>query len=258
MKIENFPVDHFEDVLSLLICPNSKEKCFLGKCENCPKNETLSNHIFQVLKKNNIDNVVHKQWVTKPRTTLETSPFVHRRPTGFFLKKYKKNLSKDESLIICDFAENYAFVIQNAVPGFHWNNNQATIFPIVFYYRKEDIIEHKSLIIISDCLKHDAVAVFVFLQALNEYFSENHANIRKCIYYSDGAPQQFKNVKHFANIYHHNQDFNCSAIWNFQATAHGKGLCDGTGGTLKNMARKASLKMTDGQITTPLELYKWA
>lgn len=110
------------------------------------------------------------------------------------------------------------------MPGFHWNNNQATIFPIVFYYQKNNSIEHKTLIIISDCLKHEAIADFVFLQAFNEYISKNHVNIRKCVYFSDGAPQQFKNIKHFANVYYHQQDFQRPAIWHSTRHPTGKGL----------------------------------
>ena len=84
-------------------------------------------------------------------------------------------------------------------------------------------------------------------------------NIRKCIYFSDGGPQQLKNLDYFANIYFHDQDFHRSADWNFQATADGKGLlCDGVGGALKRLARRASLQMSSNdQISTALELFNW-
>ena len=182
-----------------------------------------------------------------------------------FHKNAKRNLKNDECLIICGFAEMYAFIIQNAISGFHWNNNQATIFPIVFYYKDIDRqntssthqIKHQTLIIISDSPKHDAVAVYLFLEALNKYLSQNYPQIHKCIYFSDGAPQQFKNVKHFSTIYFHENDFHRSAVWHFHATAHGKGPCDGAGGTIKRMARRASLQMiSDDQISSASELYE--
>lgn len=34
---------------------------------------------------------------------------------------------KNECIVICDFSENYAFIIQNSVQGIHWNNDQVTI-----------------------------------------------------------------------------------------------------------------------------------
>lgn len=192
--------------------------------------------------------------------------FIAKQQASFY-KNIKENLQNDEALIICDFAENYAFVIQNSITGFHWNNDQATIFPIVFYLKKKNDqnasepqkIEHETLVIISDCKKHDAVAVYVFLKAFNEYLSTKYPHIRKCIYFSDGAPQQFKNIKHFATIYNHVNDFNHSAVWHFHASAHGKGPCDGAGGTLKRLARRASLQMIgNDRITSPSELYEWA
>lgn len=45
----------------------------------------------------------------------------------------------------------------------------------------------------------------------------------------------------------------------FFATAHGKGPCDGVGGTLKGAAARATLQLPpDRQITTRLDLYRWA
>ena len=36
-------------------------------------------------------------------------------------------------LILLNFAENYCFVVQDAVQGCHWNNSQATLYPFVAY-----------------------------------------------------------------------------------------------------------------------------
>ncbi|CAG9773247.1 unnamed protein product [Ceutorhynchus assimilis] len=279
MKDKNYSVAHYEDVLLHFMCKNPKEECFFGKCKTCPTTNQMSNKISEVLEKSGVKNITHKKWVTKPKTSLEkitvTSEefvksfciaariflqhsFIARKQASHF-KFVKNNLENHESLIICDFAENYAFVIQNAITGFHWNNDQATIFPIVFYHKINNKVEHKTLIIISDCKKHDAIAVYVFLEALNQYFSQNYPHIRKCIYFSDGAPQQFKNVKHFANIFYHESDFHRPAQWHFHATAHGKGPCDGAGGTIKRIARRTSLQMiTDDQISSAIELYEWA
>ena len=45
----------------------------------------------------------------------------------------------------------------------------------------------------------------------------------------------------------------------FFATAYGKGPCDGLAGTIKRLARRASLQIgTRQQILTPLALFKWA
>lgn len=41
-------------------------------------------------------------------------------------------------------------------------------------------------------------------------------------------------------------------------TSHGKGPCDGLGGTLKRLAARASLQRINNPIRTPLELFNWA
>ena len=45
-----------------------------------------------------------------------------------YFKYLKNNLNDAEFLVICDFAENYAFVFQQAISGFHLNSNHATIY----------------------------------------------------------------------------------------------------------------------------------
>ena len=48
-----------------------------------------------------------------------------------YYKKLKSESKPGEFLVTADFAENYAFVVQEAAQAFHWNYNQATLFPLV-------------------------------------------------------------------------------------------------------------------------------
>lgn len=60
------------------------------------------------------------------------------------------------------------------------------------------------------------------------------------------------------NLCHH-EDFGVCAEWHFSATSHGKGACDGLGGTVKHLAARASLQRPyDQQIMTPRQLFEWA
>ena len=52
---------------------------------------------------------------------------------SYIFKNLKDTLTEGEFLILCDFAENYAFVVQNAARSFHWNNDQATILTVVIF-----------------------------------------------------------------------------------------------------------------------------
>ena len=45
----------------------------------------------------------------------------------------------------------------------------------------------------------------------------------------------------------------------FAATSHGKGTCDGLGGTVKQLAARASLQRPyNDQLITPRQLFDWA
>ena len=159
-----------------------------------------------------------------------------------------------------DFSENYAFVVQDAVQGFHWNNTQATIDPFVVYYKESGEDRHLSFGIISDCLHHDTVAVYLYQKRLIAHLRETLTlSPKQIFYFSDGAAAQYKNRKNFINLCHHEVDFGIPAQWHFSATSHGKGAWDGLGGTVKRLAARASLQRpTDDQIMTPFQLYKWA
>ncbi|XP_044594868.1 uncharacterized protein LOC123272234 [Cotesia glomerata] len=270
-------ITHYSDCLSLIVCKSPSFLCYLGRCENCPGVDELSNLLLACFENHEIENITYKYWISKPRSSLETiikpiEEFVEDfctelktlLPYSFiakeqakFLKTLRETLEPNEFIIICDFAENYAFVVQNAASGFHWNNNQATIFPVVIYYKVNGELEHKSLVIISDCNNHDAVAVHVFIKLITDYVKSLPERCNKIYYFSDGAPQQFKNFKNFVNLYYHEEDFDIPAEWHFFATAHGKGPCDGIGGTIKRYAARASLQLAvDKQITTPEEVFE--
>lgn len=111
---------------------------------------------------------------------------------------------------------------------------------------------------ISECLRHDTIAVHLFQRQLVDYIKSNVQGIRKIIYFSDGASGQYKNKKNFINLTHHEQDFEIAAEWHFFPTSHGKGPCDGIGGTLKRLAARTSLQRVNNPISSPKELFTWA
>ena len=117
--------------------------------------------------------------------------------------------------VIVDFAENYAFAVQNAISGFHWNNDQATVYNIFIYYNIKGTQKHKGLVIISDVLSHDTVAVYGLHKILMNYLKTNFPIVNKILYFSDGAPQQYKNYKNEINVAYHELDFGVKAEWNF-------------------------------------------
>jgi hypothetical protein len=135
------------------------------------------------------------------------------------------------------------------------------IHPYVVYYKKNNVVGHKSFVIISENLEHDSSSVHLFNSKLISYIKQHFGrrNVRKIIYFSDGAGSQYKNKYNFINIFNHKKDFGVEAEWHFFATANGKGACDGIGGVVKRNAYRSSLQNKNPiKITGPKSLYDWA
>ena len=108
---------------------------------------------------------------------------------------------------------------------------------------------------------HDASSVHLFNSRVIEYLKKKcgDQNIEWIFYFSDGAGSQYKNKFNFINLLKHREDFGISAQWNFFATSHGKGACDGIGGAVKREAYRASLQKADkDHITNPRSLFECA
>lgn len=120
-------------------------------------------------------------------------------------------------------------------------------------------MKHGSIVMISDDLKHDTATFYAYQKILHKHLSEKSIVASKIIYFTDGAPQHFKNRFNFVNLFYYRDDFGTDAEFHFHATSHGKGPCDGLGGNLKRLARRASLQLpTSEAILSPKRLYDWA
>ena len=64
-------------------------------------------------------------------------------------------------------------------------------------------VHHLSYVIISDCLHHDTISVFLFQKcfiAFLKAFLHGENQLNKIKYFSDGASSQYKNQKNFHNL----------------------------------------------------------
>ena len=183
------------------------------------------------------------------------------RSQSQYLNKLKENLLCDEVIILRDFAENYPFIVQDEIQGYHWNNQQCNLHPIVLFYRKKnesDLIS-TSICFISDHLKHDVNFVYKVMKDTVKYIRDNITKApSKVLYFSDGCAGQYKNCKKFLNLCRHNSDFGVKCEWNFFATSHGKSPCDGIGRTVKRLVTTASLQgPISNQILTADKMFEF-
>ena len=115
-------------------------------------------------------------------------------------------LRDNECLVIVDFYENYHFIIQDAIQGYHWDNSQATIHPFIIYTNKQS--NPICLAVISECMQHTTAVFYAFQSCVIKEIKNMLPEVNKIIYFSDGCAAQYKNKKTFAYILHHKKDFN--------------------------------------------------
>lgn len=274
------PMKDRGDCISFVTCCNSKPACYFNECDLCPGIEKFSDFMNEVFQKQRVSQVIYSVWQSTDRCTLKqeclsAENFVDELCVGLqkllphhfiaknqseYVMERKNNLKEDEVLVQFDFSENFKYVVQNAAQAFHYNNDQCTVHPAVFYYRSGEELKHSSLVLLSDCTTHDTAAVYIMQTTLIPVIKEVHPKVKKIIYVTDGAKQHYKNRFQMMNLMHHEEDFDLKGEWHFQATAHGKGACDGIGATLKREATRACLqaKSTKEAILTSQDLYEWA
>ncbi|MCH2405823.1 MAG: hypothetical protein MK200_06480 [Nitrosopumilus sp.] len=248
----------------------------MKRCTNCPGKSNLISYLKGLFEDEgyDTDNLVNfKYWTSEEKHTqlkdmsencedfiellsnkLDKGTKHHftAKAQAQYLKWLKENLSSDEAIILLDFAENFSFVVQDAVQGFHWNNDQATLHPFSVYSMVDGSLQCHSLCVISDERDHGAPTVHTFISKVLPYIKEIIPNLKKVYYYSDGAGSQYKNCKNFTNLSFHKDDFDVDAEWHFFATSHGKSPCDGIGGTVKRLVALESLRRPlQNQILSP-------
>lgn len=183
-KDSEVQISDYKDCLEYILCKNPTTDCYLLQCNKCPDMKKLSNFMLELLERNNIQQVIFSTWQSTDRCTLKqeclpsdefmeqfcdrlkvliTHSFISKEQTKFISEK-KEKLNDSEVLLHCDFAENYAYVAQDAAQAFHYNNDQCSVFTVAFYYRSSNKLEHHSIILLSDCTTHDATAVYLMQQ----------------------------------------------------------------------------------------------
>ena len=180
------------------------------------------------------------------------------RKQGAYLKDLKENLSAEECILLCDFAENYNSIVQDEIQSFYWSSVQSSLHTTVIYLKCDGKLVHEKICVISDCLLKNSFTVNIFLKKSIELLLVKYPWIKKVHYFTDGSAAQYKNKFNLSNLCFHELEKKLKCEWNFFATSHGKSPCDGLGGTVKRLARLASLQNPLSPLITPMDLFDWA
>lgn len=118
-----------------------------------------------------------------------------------------------------------------------------TLHPAVVYYRSEDgQMSHKSRVLVSDELGNKSATVFAF---------KKHASTFIFITTLTAPPLNTEIKTIFYLLSHHKELFGVNASWNYFKAGHGKGPCNGVGGSVKWMADEA---VRQQKVTTRMPL----
>ena len=175
------------------------------------------------------------------------------------LHDLKGTLPQGHVIIQMDFAENFMCQTMDEIQSAYWNATSATLHPVVIYFRNETGgITHKNVVYVSDVNHHNATAVTAILKKLVpevKFFSPEVTHIH---YWTDSPSSQYRNRFMFNIVANHADYFdNIKASWNYFECGHGKGPCDGIGGTSKRTATQA-IKQGKATIQDGHDFFTWA
>ena len=128
---------------------------------------------------------------------------------------------------------------------------------VIHYQRQDGTLCHQSYVGVSEVKEHSAATTMAFFKKLIPAIKVILPNL-SCIHYiSDSPASQYRNKSIVKFIAHHQNLFdNITCSWEYLETGHGKGPCDGIGGSVKKLAETAVKK---GQIISgSVDFYNWA
>lgn len=169
--------DDYRELIGKTVCDVNSLDCTLHHCDNCPGDQPLQEYLSAIFAESDPEAIIEfKQWMQIDRANLisqqlfveefimdvsakVTNLSVHQyivKHQASYLKDLKEKHQPEELVCLMDFAENYSFVIQDEIQGFHWKNSQTTLHPFAVYRKQYGEVQCLSMSIISDCLQHNA------------------------------------------------------------------------------------------------------
>ena len=170
----------------------------------------------------------------------------------------KAKLPINEVAVQMDFAENFACQSADEIQSAYWNSTNVTLHPVVAHRQSlPGNIEHKNYVFVSDVNQHNSRAVVAIIQKLVPLIKADLPTVTKIHYWTDSPTSQYRNRYIFDILCRHESLFGIKAVWNYFETGHGKGPCDGIGGSAKRQASDA-VKQGKVSIQDANDFYEWA
>ena len=173
------------------------------------------------------------------------------------LRILKSNLPDTHLVIQMDFAENFTCGAMNEIQSAYFNPTSVTLHPVVIYHKQNGDVTHKNFIFVSDVLHHNATAVLTILEKLIEDLKCMFPQADTIHFWTDSPSSQYRNKYIFHELMQFVSLYGFKARWNYFESGHGKGPCDGLGGTAKRQACDA-VKQGKSCIQDAADFFTWA
>ena len=129
----------------------------MDRCPSCPGERSLRDFLFELTAEED-DDISYKKWTQTDGTKLETVTedkeefieslvkqignltkhhYIARCQSAYF-SRCKSEVQSDSCVLVSDFSENFALVIQDAVQGYYWMTDHATLLPFMDYMKNTD------------------------------------------------------------------------------------------------------------------------
>lgn len=200
-------------LLSAIVC-SEDEMCIFGECKTCPGASAISFEFFGCTQEDEDDEILFAFWekndlVKKTLTlekfidtlaqwTLKVSPHLKYKQIQQAAIREEKAAAKSlpsRLILHVDFAENWSVIIQNEIQGYHWKNDQVSIFTAVCHFNGITL----SYALVSDAKEHDSAHALFAMNHIKNDINAKYPDLDiSCeIIISDGAASHFKNRYQF-------------------------------------------------------------
>lgn len=174
------------------------------------------------------------------------------------IKLLKEKLPKTHAICQMDFAENYSCVHADEIQTAYFDKCSVTLHPVVVYIKDLNTQEliHTSYIYVSNTQSHNSSTVYAFITRITSELRSKRPDI-DCIHYiTDSPTSQYRNKLMMYVVANHDKLFGLKASWQYWEAGHGKGPCDGVGGTSKRLADLAVKRQT-AVIQSAEDYFRW-
>ena len=146
-------------------------------------------------------------------------------------------LPEREITVQMDYSENWSSKFQDEISSVYYDKSQISLHPMVVHSKTaEGKLVAQSYVGVSSEGNHTAPTTYAFVTALIKEVKGHFPSLTTIHFITDSPSSQYRNRTIIALIAKFPAIFGLKASWSWLEAGHGKGPCDGVGGSVKKKA----------------------